>query len=276
MKRKCLKCVCALFLVLALFGGKAWAILGIGDIVFDPSNYAQAIEQLLELQRQYRQMVETYEVLRSQYNHMQRMAQRVPVNMGSRYRATHTPWQRSGASDTYGGAGAWVNAINSGLDVTNSYSRAAQSLATYGSSFNDIPPDHLDRIKTSFATVELTDGSNRHGIETVGRLRANAAQVENAIQGLEDDSLSASPDMNTEIGVLNKTNAASLIALRASQDTNRLLVALTESQIVSAKRTRDAESQALNNHIRFVKEGRAVMATQAANASEALRTWRMP
>ena len=169
-----------------------------------------------------------------------------------------------------------INAINSGLDIANSYARAAQTLASYGSAISDVPRDHLDRIKTSYATVELTDGSNRHSMETVGRLRANAAQVENAIQGLEDDSLSANPDMNTEIAALNKINAANIIAVRASQDTNKLLVSLAESQIVSAKRTRDAEAQALNNHIRFIREGRSVMAAQAANASEAMHAWRMP
>ncbi len=276
MKRICVKCLCVLAIVMMALRGPAWAVLGIGDIVFDPSNYAQAIEQLLELQRQYRQLVETYQMVQRQYDHMLRMAQRVPVNMATRYRARLTPWQRSTASDTYGTTGRWVNAVNSGLDVATSYSQAAQSLASYGSALSRIPREHLDRIKTSYTTVELTDGSNRHGMETVGRLRANAGQVENAIQSLEDDSLSASPDMNTEIAVLNKINAASLITVRASQDTNKLLVALAESQIVSAKRSRDAEAQAINNHIRFVKEGRSVMAAQAANASEAMRNWRMP
>ena len=49
-------------------------------------------------------------------------------------------------------------------------------------------------------------------METVGTLRSNSPQVETAIQNLEDASLDSEPDFNTEIAVLNKINAASVIA----------------------------------------------------------------
>ena len=149
-------------------------------------------------------------------------------------------------------------------------------LNNYGTAFANIPADQLPRVKTSYATVELTDGANVAGMETLGRLRANATAVETAIQGLEDDSLSLDPEMNTEIAVLNKINAAHLINVRNTQDANKLLVALTEEQIIDAKRKRDAEAQAINNHIRFMSEGRAVMTAQAAGASSAMLAWRMP
>ena len=131
-------------------------------------------------------------------------------------------------------------------------------------------------MKTQYATVELTDGANLAAIKLIGRLRANARAVETAIQGLEEDSLSSAPTMNTEMAVLNKINAAQLIALRSAQDANKLLVALTEEQITDAKRTRDAEALSINNHIRFLREGKAVMVAQAAGASDAMRAWRMP
>jgi len=124
--------------------------------------------------------------------------------------------------------------------------------------------------------VELTDGANVTGIETLGQMRANAAQVEMAIQNLEADSLSSSPNMNTEIAVLNKINAAGVIALRNTQDTNKLLATLAEEQIIEAKRQRDAEAQAFNNHIQFMSQGQAAMAAQAAGASQAMLAWRMP
>ena len=61
--------------------------------------------------------------------------------------------------------------------------------------------------------------------------------------------------MNTEIAVLNKINAANLITVRGNQDTNQLLVALAEQQIIDAKRKRDTEAQAIKSHVRFVAEG---------------------
>ena len=82
--------------------------------------------------------------------------------------------------------------------------------------------------------------------------------------------------MNSEIAVLNKINAAGVIGLRNTQDTNKLLTTLAEEQIIAAKRQRDAEAQAFNDHIQFMCQGQAAMASQAAGASDAMLAWRMP
>jgi hypothetical protein len=272
MKRNVTLAVC----LLAALAGPAFAILGFGDIVLDPQNLEENIKQLIQMEQQYTQLVTTYEVILGQYQHMVRMAMSVPVNMVARYRALATPWQFSSATDTYGTTGGWIGGINTGAGVASGYLRATQSLLDYGAALGNLPADQLQRVKTGYATVELTDGANRKGIETIGRLRANAPAVATAIQGLEDDSLSSASGMNTEIAVLNKINAANVIALRGTQDTNQLLVTLAEQQIIDAKRQRDAEAQAINNHVRFVAQGQAVMASQAANASSAMLAWRMP
>lgn len=272
MKRKI-----ALFLLLALSAlTPAFAILGIGDVVFDPTNYANALQMFSELEQQYRQLVQTYQQIRDEYEHMVYMARHVPVVMSTRYRAAVTPWRSSSATDTYGTTGGWIQGINSGFAVAAGYRQATEELKAYGSALASLPADQWARLKTLYGTVELADGANLHGMETLGRLRGNAPAVEAVIQGLEDDSLSLDPDMNTEIAVLNKINAASVIGLRAGQDTNKLLVSLAEQQIIEAKRKRDAEAQAINDHIRFRAEGQQVLDSQAARASQAMLAWRMP
>src|SRR5258708_8339327 len=99
-----------------------------------------------------------------------------------------------------------------------------------------IPADQLEHIKTDYATVELTDGANLQGIEMIGRLRASAPAVEGAILALEADSLSSNPNMNTEIAVLHKINAANVISVRSARDTHQILVALSEQPIIDATR----------------------------------------
>ncbi len=254
----------------------ALAIFGVGDVVFDPTNYDEAVSQLVQLQQQYTQLVQTYQMITNQYNEMLLMARQDPVNMIQRYRAQATPWTPSNATNTYGTTGAWVAGINSGQGVAAGYSSATQPLQTYGGALGNVPADQLDRLKTNYATVELTDGANLSAMTTLGALRANAPGVEAAILNLEADSLSSDPNLNTEIAVLNKINAASVIGMRNGQDTNKLLVALAEEQIIQAKRQRDAEAQAFNVHIGFMSQGQAVMASQAANASGAMVAWRMP
>src|SRR5947208_16033168 len=95
----------AIVLVLSALTPSAFAIFGIGDIVFDPSNYAEAIQQLLQMEQQYTQLVQTYQTLRSQYEQLVWMAKRVPVNMAARYKAVLTPWRNSSAADAYGTTG---------------------------------------------------------------------------------------------------------------------------------------------------------------------------
>lgn len=263
-------------LAFAALSAPAWAILGLGDIVFDPSNLAQAVKELAQLEQEYAQLVQTYHTIDSQYQQMLWMAKSLPATMTARYRALATPWTLSGATNTYGTSTNWVSAINTGLNVSTGYSSATEPLNTYGSALGNIPADQVDRIKTSYATVELTDGANQSAIQTLGALRAHAPAVEAAIGNLESDSLSGDPAMNTEIAVLNKINAAGVIGLRNTQDANKLLAALAEERILESKRERDAEARAFNEHIQFMSQGQAAMAAQAAEASSAMLAWRMP
>ena len=101
MKLTALRTLVVCLVMLLVASQPVKAILGIGDIVFDPSNYEEAIQQLLQMEMQYEQLVKHYLVLKNQYDHMRRMEQQVPVNMGARYRARITPWRSSSASDAY-------------------------------------------------------------------------------------------------------------------------------------------------------------------------------
>ncbi len=273
MSLKRLICLCLVLLACAV---PALAILGLGDIVYDPSNFEEAVQQLAEMERHYAQLVQTYRMIENQYEHMQRMAQQVPVNMAARYKALATPWTLPAATNTSGTAGGWTEPVDTGMNVGDGCLAAIHRLEQFGSAIGGLPVDQQSRIKSGYATVELTDGANLAALRTIGALRSNAAAVEAAIGNLESDSLSSDPAMNTEIAVLNKINAAHLIGVRSEQDTNKLLAALTEERLIDAKRQRDAEAQAFNEHIRFVTDAKAVMAAQAQNASSAMLAWRMP
>jgi hypothetical protein len=267
--------------VLTLVAVLAWstrthAIFGIGDVVFDPSNYAESVKQLIQMEQQYAQLVQSYRMLRSQYEHLVWMAKRVPVNMATRYRAVSAPWRTFAAGDGTGPTAAWVAAVNKGMFVPAAYLEATERLMENSAALSRLPSGQRAHWRTGYGTVELTDGANLNALETVGQLRANSLAVEAAIQRLEEDSLSAEPDMNTQIAVLNKINAAHLVSVRTAQDANKLLVALAEQEVLQAKRVRDAEARGINQQARFVAEGKAILTAQAAGASQAMRAWRMP
>lgn len=269
MKRISLSFVAATVLTCGLLYGQFF-----GLTVFDPSVYAEAVTEVGKMVQQYNQLVQTYQMITSQYNQMLWMAKALPGGL-ARFATIRTPWFLSSSGNTYGTTGGWIAAVNSGANVARGYQGATEPLLPYGAALADVPADQLDRLEKHYATIELTDGANQDGMETIGTLRSNAPQVETAIQNLENDSLNPAPDYNTEIAVLNKINAASVIALRNGQDTNKLLTALAEQQLIEAKRQRDAEVKAINSHIELVGQGGTILSDQSSNWTGAVLGYRL-
>ncbi len=266
----------ALVISVAFWGLVLGATTALAQIpVFDSAVFGEAVAEVSHLIQEYNQLVLTYQMITNQYNQMLWMAKTLPGNL-SRFRAIQTPWFLSSATNTYGTTGAWIGAINTGSNVPGGYWSAADPLPIYGATLGNVPADQLSRLERHYATIELSDGATQDGIQTVGTLRFNAPQVEYAIENLEDASYDEDPDFNTEIGVLNKINAAGVVALRNTQDTNKLLTVLAEQQFIQAKLQRDAEADAVNNHVAFLANEQGYLASQKANASEAMLSFQMP
>lgn len=138
-----------------------------------------------------------------------------------------------------------------GSGAASGYGSAVTPLQNYSAVWGSIPGDQQDQLKRNYATLEIRDGSSINSMTTLGTIRGNAPQVENAIAGLEADSLSSDPSLNTEVGVLNKINAATVISLRNTQDSNKLLASVLEQQLAGEKARRDAEAKSINNQIAF-------------------------
>ena len=137
-------------------------------------------------------------------------------------------------------------------------------------------PDELDRVKSQYASVELTDGANVTSMATIGAIRDDAQNIENQINNLEQDSLSSNPNLNTEIGVLNKINAANVLMLRTLQDSDKLLLSLLEQNVIAAKQQREETANSINAEI----ERRATLAGNLSQVTStlgnSLQTYRMP
>jgi hypothetical protein len=268
----------AVLLALALFVGTAFAQFGFGGIVYDPTNYHNALLRYLQLQQQLIQLRNSYAQLVAQYNLAFQMAKNLH-NMPARYRAQFSSWRGTFAQNTYGNTSGWVNGINVGqFGTANSgYQQTTTQLLQYNPSFlSDMTPEELTRVKSQYATVELSDGANTTAISTIGSIRGNAQTLESRIANLEEDSLSPDPTLNTEVSVLNKINAASVLTLRTVQDSNKLLASLLEQQTIMAKQQRESTANAINAEI----ERRTALAGNFAQVTgtltQSLQNFRMP
>jgi len=274
MKQK----VLTVLLILTLCAGTASAQFGFGGIVYDPTNYHNALLRYFQLQQQLIQLRNSYTQLVSQYNLAVRMAQNIQ-NMPSRYRALFSQWRNTAAQDTYSNTGTWVTGINSGQfpAITTGYQRATTQLLQYNpAALAGMTPEELERVKSQYASVELADGANTTAMATVGSIRGNAQTIESRISNLEQDSLSGDPNLNTEVSVLNKINAANVLTLRTVQDSNKLLASLLEQQTILAKQQREATTNAINADIARRANLAGNMAQVTSTLTDSLQRFRMP
>ena len=273
MKRRILLGV----LVLGVGVGTATAQFGSG-VVYDPTNYQNAVLRYKQLQQHLVQLQKTYDKITTQLNLAIEMATFIR-NMPARYRAVFSQWRNVTSPNTFGNTAAWVTGINSGLfpTVNSGYQKAVTRLFQYNpDELSGMDAAELERVQSQYASVELADGANMNAMATIGAIRGNADSIQTQIANLQQDSFSSDTDLNSEVSVLNKINAANVLTLQTVQDSNKLLASLLEQQTILAKQQRDASANAINTDI-----GR--QATMASNIAEvtgtitnSLQNFRMP
>jgi len=237
--------------------------------VFDPANYAQAVEQLVRLEQQYTQLVRTYALLVAQ-------ARRMPGDLAARYRGEPVPWLALTAADAFGVTAGWIRAANTGHEVAEGYQQTTELLRPDDEAFDEAPDTTRTRMRRIHAGVELADGIAMHALEMIGHLRGHATGVELAMRRLEDDSFAGDDDLNTQVAVLNKINAASVTAARLVKDTNQILIGQLEQQLLETTRRRDAEAQALNAALEWRRRAPELLQPAIADTTDTLTRFRWP
>jgi hypothetical protein len=247
-----------------------------GGIVYDPTNYANAVLRYGQLQQQLAQLITTYQQIRTQYQLLLQQSQLLPVNMTARYRSLASPWLPFVAPTAYGTTTPWILAVNAGPGAAAAYARATQPLRPYAGAINQLSAEEAARVRTRYDRLQLADGSVTHGLEAVGYLRGNQASMEATVRNLEDDTYANDAGRNTQVAVLNKINATAVTSARLAKDANNVLVSLLEQQLLEATDRREAAAQGINAHIAFLNEARPLLARTTAQTTAALSTFRIP
>jgi len=266
-----------LAVALALAPSRAHAQFGFG-IVYDPTNYANAVLRYSQLVQHLNQLRATYGQIVNQYNLALQMSRSIP-NMATRYATTWAPWHYANAQDAYGNTTTWINGVNTGVlpTVLTGYQKATNTFLTYTPALLAVmPPNELQRVQSDAATVQLVDGAAQGAMQMIGTIRANAINATSTIANIQNDSLSNNPNLNSEVSVLNKVNATNVLALQNAQDTNKLLVALLEQQTILAKQARDSATNITNADISRRINSTAFGQQLAGGIGQTLNNYRLP
>ena len=264
-------------LVVALGVGTASAQLGSG-IVYDPTNYHNALLRYYQLQQHLAQLQKSYAKITSQLELATQMA-RFVENMPGRYRALFSQWRNVTSLNTFGNTGSWISGINSGLlpNIDTGYQRSTTQLLPYNTDhLSGMDASQLERVQSQYASVQLVDGANVNARATIGSIRGSAQNIQTQIGNLEQDSFSSDSGLNSEVSVLNKINAAGVLTLRTLQDSNKLLASLLEQQTIVAKQQRDATTNSINADISRQASLAANMSQVTGTITDSLQNFRMP
>jgi len=264
-------------LVLALGVGTASAQLGSG-IVYDPTNYHNALLRYYQLQQHLAQLQKSYAKINSQLELATQMA-RFVQNMPARYRALFSQWRNVTSLNTFGNTGSWISGINSGLlpNINTGYQRSTTQLLPYSADhLSGMDASQLERVQSQYASVQLVDGANVNAMATIGSIRGSAQNIQTQMGNLEQDSFSSDSGLNSEVSVLNKINAAEVLTLRTLQDSNKLLASLLEQQTIIAKQQRDATTSAINADISRQASLARNMNQVTSTITDSLENFRMP
>jgi len=265
----------AVLLVSVLCVGTASAQFGNG-IVYDPTNYHNAVLRYVQLQQHLAQLHKTYSQIVTAYNLALQMSRNIH-NMPVRYRALFSNWRNVTATNTYGNTSGWLGGVNADLNTVNGYQRATTKLARYNPArLNGMPDFEQARVKSQYASVELADGANMNALSTIGAIRGNATALETRMNNLELDSFSDDSSLNSEVAILNKVNATNVLTLRSVQDTNKLLAALLEQQAIASKQQREMTTDAINAEVSRQTSLSTNLTQVTGTLTSSLQNFRMP
>ncbi len=239
--------------VTAALAPLAHAQFGSG-IVFDPTQSAHALQQITQASQLYTTAVATRNQVVTMYNLAFQMAQ-LPQNLAARYRADWSQWSSLQATtDTYGNTAALVNALNYGA-LTNAqqgYNSAYVQAQNYpAGSYSSLDSRTQATVANQYATSELAQTATTNTLATLGTIRSDSQSFASKLANLESDTFSTDPNQQTTNALLGKINSATLLQIHSQQDTNQLLTASVQQQLLAQKQQIDAQNRALNNAIYF-------------------------
>ena len=267
MKFKVFSLVLVLTALLAPVAHAQWT-------VFDPANYANALNEYRQLQQTYTTALETRDRIVSAYNLAYQMS-RMPQNLAARYKSDFAQWTTFSSSNTYGNTAEWVSALDLGSPsrATAAYNSAVIQVGSYPvGSLSSQDADTQAAIKNQYASSELGQATVTNTLSTLGTIRSNSQAFAQKLANLESDTYSTDPSQQTEAALLAKVNTATLLQIHAQQDANQMLSALAAQQALDAKERLDARNRLINQSIYFEQNFSNTMQQVTGGVTEAIQS----
>jgi hypothetical protein len=127
-------------------------------------------------------------------------------------------------------------------------------------------------VANQYATSELAQTTTTSTLSTLGTIRTDSQAFSTKLANLESDTFSTDPNQQTEAALLGKINSATLLQIHSQQDTNQLLMASIQQQLVAQKQQIDAQNRALNNAIYFQQNFPTAMQNVTGGVTQSIQS----
>jgi hypothetical protein len=228
-------------------------------VVYDPTNYAEAVVQ-------YEQMVQHYAFLIKQ-------ATRLPVDLGSRYHAHSIDWTTHElAGLVY--ARHLLQALNEGDPSGAAYRNLVAPVDAPDDLVGRMPAAMQRRLVAAYGTLELADSSNRLAIDQTGAGRLEGPFTLRAVKNVEHDAANGADAFQSQTALLEKIGSALAIEVRLSEQTNQFQLSALEQAVLDNTRKRETEAAVMNATLRQWRYGRAYGEDLFSRTAANLDSWR--
>lgn len=231
-----MKTIAALVLVLAAADARAQ----LGGVVFDPTQSAHAIQQILQGTQILTNSIQLAQTAIQAYNLAYAMSQSPGGNYAS-WLSPSTFWLLlEQTANTYGNSQPVITTANTGVGAAVAYQTA--SVPRYGviPEYPTLSIQGQQQVAAIGATTDLSDAISASNLTTLGTMRADEIQREADIENLEAESQTMDPLQQTDMATLQRINQAALLQIRQGQEANQLQQAIALMQVVSQKQQQDA------------------------------------
>ena len=231
----------------------AFAILGVGDIVFDPTSYAQLVSQLATVESQLRTME----------------ANAKNFSTKSMWQTTLMALENVNVPNLFGETSGMSVALNTNLMTASTSAWKMSSVAVTNPSYLSTQTPGASAQLSSLAMVETSDSVSPTCLNAIGQYQSSRTNDAAASLSLQASQLDTTLATNSEVEQLNMLNASQAQQMTEIQAQGQLHACLAAQMTVANMQQRNAAAQSINDAA-FVQQQRAANPTDAANESQ---TW---
>lgn len=217
----------------------SFAVLGLGDIVFDPTSYVSLVSQLTTLTKMY-------STANNQYSSFKNNV--VNFSLKTQWQTALNSMRNVNVRNTYGETNGMTAALdqNSTTAATTAWTNSGEALSSNTNTYlASETPGNSDKL-TQLAIVETSDTVSPDCLNAVGSYRAARAASVSANSSLQANQLDGSSGTNSEVQQLNLVNASQAQQLNEQQAQGALHACIAQQQMVQNMQQRNTMAHDLN------------------------------